>query len=69
MQNRPDLKIAIGLMCLLCLVLISKIANDNKSEADIQLEQYCEMNDIRIESNGEFGWPDFKGTYEEQCND
>jgi len=30
---------------------------------------YCEMVEMHIESQGENGWPDYKGSYSEACND
>lgn len=28
---------------------------------------YCEMVEMHIESQGENGWPDYKGNYSEAC--
>lgn len=30
---------------------------------------YCEMVEMHIQSDGENGWPDYKGNYSEACDD
>lgn len=29
--------------------------------------EYCEMVALYKDTRGEYGWPDYKGTYEEEC--
>lgn len=34
---------------------------------DLDARQYCEMVGIYKQTGGEYGWPDFKGIYDEEC--
>ena len=34
---------------------------------DLEARQYCEMVGIYHASDGEYGWPDFKHIYDEEC--
>lgn len=29
--------------------------------------EYCEMHALYIETQGEYGWPDYRDIYEEEC--
>jgi len=61
----------VGLMFLgLGMIWTGFIGSINLSaenEFDVQLAHYCDMVQIGIDTNGEFGWPDFKDIAEEQC--
>lgn len=49
------------------LILIGTAGEQDRIEADRSAEVYCEM--VRIhKENPEFGWPDFRGTYDEFCD-
>lgn len=37
------------------------------SNAPEPVDPYCEMVGIWIDSNGEYGWPDYRGNYHEAC--
>ena len=47
-----------------CLAIL---AHDDYDEAVAQQEVYCSMVKQYKQSNGLYGWPDFKGTYEKHC--
>ena len=59
--------VAVGMFTTFAVMWIfgGPPAND-----DLQARQdrYCEMVDIFIESDGEFGWPDYEESYGESCN-
>lgn len=55
--------IALGAL-LICIIGDASGPDD----LDIQKSNYCDMHRIFQESNGAYGWPDFKGSYSEQCN-
>lgn len=39
----------------------------DKQTQDLEAAQYCEMHALWIESKGDVGWPDFRGTYAKEC--
>ena len=49
------------------LGVASLVDLNEANEFDVQLEHYCDMVQIGVDSDGEYGWPDFKGIAEEQC--
>ena len=51
------------LAALAAVMLIAVIVAAVSHTPDIQseLRLYCEMQQIHIDSGGEFGWPDFRG--------
>jgi len=40
----------------------------NSEEPMPEEVQYCEMVDIWQDTDGEYGWPDFKDNYDKVCN-
>lgn len=36
-------------------------------DAPEPVDPYCEMVGIWIDSNGEYGWPDYRGNYHTEC--
>jgi hypothetical protein len=57
-----------SIMALIAIIIIpctTYLFVTDEPNADTRL--YCEMNDVRIESNGEFGWPDYNRNYDEVC--
>lgn len=65
MFDNADMKI-IGLV-LLAIVALAVAGAMDESEENLDRKHYCEMNDIFKNSGGEYGWPDFKGTYDKWC--
>jgi len=58
---------AIALLgVILCLAIL---ANDDYEEAVAQRDMYCDMVDQFRKSDGRYGWPDYRGTYEKQCKE
>lgn len=40
---------------------------DNSTPVMTDQDHYCEMVKIHIDSNGQYGWPDFRGIYYREC--
>jgi len=57
-------RVLIGATLAALLAGLYLISGD-QSEAERQFEQYCEMVQIWHDTNGESGWPPYKG--EDQC--
>lgn len=38
-----------------------------KSSAENMRTEYCEMVNLNIDSMGQLGWPDYKGTFMRDC--
>lgn len=57
-----DIK-TISLIAIIIALLVSGQINKNETEND----QYCDRVSDYIESNGEYGWPDYKNNYEKYC--
>ena len=53
---------------VLSLVWVALMAGTSDHK-DVQLydAQYCEMVELHISSRGEYGWPDYRGNYEQEC--
>lgn len=49
--------------------LLLYLLPDPESEAEIARDSYCRMVKIHKESNGEYGWPDYMGSYDNECNE
>ena len=46
------------------LVLTIVIPTENQNE---ETETYCEMVEMFNQTGGEFGWPDYKETFDKEC--
>jgi len=57
-------RILMGLLVAACLAGLYVTVPD-QSEAERQAEQYCEMVEIWDRTNGDAGWPPYKGR--ERC--
>lgn len=57
----------LSLIALGALVIFTLGHASGPDDRDIALTEYCSMIALHKESGGEFGWPDFKGTYEDDC--
>ena len=55
--------LAAGLGALLMIAALS----GQPDELDQEQALYCEMVSIHKTTGGEYGWPDYKGTYQEYC--
>ena len=58
----------LGVMTLVGAIIYTlDDATTNGDELTQEQSLYCEMVQIHKESNGNYGWPDFKGIAEEVC--
>jgi len=53
-------RLLIGAILAACLVALY-ITAPEQSEAERQVEEYCEMVEIWDKTNGDAGWPPYKG--------
>ena len=57
-----------GIVLAITIVVFSGFSGDSiEREQRAQQESYCEMVGLYVESNGEYGWPDYKGNAKEVC--
>lgn len=55
------------LVVVCCVVAVVLLSNFSSYSDDMEQKQYCEMVAMYDEEAG-IGWPDFKGTFEDECN-
>lgn len=55
----------IGLVALSALALAGR---DDVQVANQQQSEYCEMVSLYKNTGGEYGWPDFRGNFQQVCN-
>jgi len=51
----------------LCLGILAFISNDLYDHTSQEEQTYCEMVDAWLDSDGEFGWPDYNDNFDEVC--
>jgi len=56
-----------GALVIAMFTLVLLIIPEKREERISQQELYCEMVALSIETNGEFGWPDFRNAYRKVC--
>jgi len=54
----------IGLALVLLVLLV---ASSDNAEMQVQEQQYCEMVELFIQTNGREGWPDYNESYKTSC--
>ena len=66
MKFTPEDIVCIFVVCLFILVAcaVSTIDYDDENR---QQQLYCDMYKIFLESNGEYGWPDYNSNAAEIC--
>jgi len=58
--------ILYALGAALFLAMLSSVGNMEAEDRKQERERYCEMLDIWNETNGEYGWPPYKGDCENE---
>lgn len=58
----------VGIILAIIAVILSG-CSDPALERELQAQQdhYCEMVRLHVESNGEYGYPDYQRNYKEVC--
>ena len=64
-MNQKALESGVILVVGLVALILMAILGDDPGHLQTN---YCKMVTIYIESDGEFGWPDYKGNYTEICD-
>lgn len=59
-------EIHFSLIALGAIILGLGLTSDFEEQKSIA-DNYCEMVEIHKRTGGGAGWPDYKGTYDEQC--
>lgn len=59
---------ALGIVLAVCILVFSGFSGGAiEKEQQAQQEMYCEMVELYVESNGEYGWPDYQQNYKGVC--
>ena len=58
------LVVSVIVIIPICTVILNKM---EVSDAHSEIEMYCEMVTDWKASNGQRGWPDYNGVYEQEC--
>ena len=70
-MNKDELEkenLVVGIITVITIVGIFLYASMSDSEEALEAESdYCEMVTMHIDSDGELGWPDYKGIYSNVC--
>ena len=64
---RFELGVCAGAALVLVLLGLGKLIDSQPDELDQEQALYCEMVTTHKTTGGEYGWPDYKGTYQEYC--
>lgn len=59
--------VATAALVVIALAALGIAGNMDKQDAEQRHSTYCEMVQTFKESNGAYGWPDYKGIYQEVC--
>lgn len=62
-----DLVVWVLAACLAAALLAGAWADGQPDDLDQQRALYCEMVETFKNTGGEYGWPDYKGTYRSDC--
>ena len=52
---------------VLVVVAFGVAGNADVENEKAEVSQYCEMVKLGIDSNGEYGWPDYDDKYKTEC--
>jgi len=66
-EDRMIMNALWGALVIATFTLILLVVPEAREERISQQELYCEMVALSIETNGEFGWPDFRNAYRKVC--
>lgn len=57
----------LGGLVVLGLITLSNVIDGQPDDLEQQRALYCEMVETFKNTGGEYGWPDYKGSYERDC--
>lgn len=60
-------RVVTALVAIAVIAGVLLVGYFDKEAQDLEAAQYCQMHALWIESRGELGWPDFRGTYAKEC--
>lgn len=60
-------RVATALVAIAVAAGVLVVGYFDKQAQDLEAAQYCQMHALWIESKGDVGWPDFRGTYAKEC--
>ena len=60
-------EMSIALIITAIISLFAVVGAGDYQDAVQQEAAYCEMVKLHKKTNGESGWPDYKGSYAERC--
>lgn len=58
---------AFWVLCGIALVVLVNLPDRNPDDLDQQQALYCEMVQAFKQTNGQYGWPDYRGNAVEVC--
>ena len=61
------MKIPMVWVALILTLLALWLMSPDEEEVTLQQDIYCDMVGRYLDTYGEFGWPDYKGIYETEC--
>lgn len=59
--------VVLGGLVVLGLIALGNVIGDQPDDLEQQRALYCEMVETFKNTGGEYGWPDYKGTYKGDC--
>ena len=62
-----DLAAWVLLVCLAAMLVVDALPDGQPDDLEQQRALYCEMVETFKNTAGEYGWPDYKGTYRRDC--
>ena len=57
----------LGCLVVLGLITLGNVVDGQPDDLEQQRALYCEMVETFKNTGGEYGWPDYKGTYGRDC--
>ena len=57
----------LGGLVVLGLIALGNVIDDQPDDLEQQRALYCEMVEAFKATGGEYGWPDYKGSYGRDC--
>lgn len=59
--------VVLGGLAVLGLISLGNVIDGQPDDLEQQRALYCEMVETFKNTGGEYGWPDYKGTYKRDC--